>query len=280
MFEVGKFNTLKIVKILNFGAYLDGRDGKEILLPTRYVPQEAEVGDEVNAFIYHDNEGRLIATTQRPYAIVGEFKLMRVRTVSQAGAFLEWGIMKDLFVPYREQKTTMLEGRWYLVYVKLDHVSGRVMGSAKIEKYLDNVPPTYTPNEEVDLIVAEKTDLGYKVIVNQTHTGLIYADEVFQPLHRGEELKGYIKNVREDDKIDISLTPMGYKQKVGGIADQILDTLKEAGGFLPIHDKSDPALIYERFHCSKKAFKQAIGTLYKNRYIILNNDGIQLVGED
>lgn len=280
MIEVGKFNTLEIVKILSFGAYLDGGEGKEILLPTRYVPKDAKVGSKVEAFIYHDNEGRIIATTQHPYAVVGEFKLMKVRTVSRAGAFLEWGIMKDLFVPFREQKSTMIEGHWYLVYVKLDHVSGRVMGSAKIEKYLDNVPPEYEHNQEVNLIVADETDLGYKVIINNTHTGLLYRNEIFQPLKRGEELKGYIKEVRDDEKIDVSLTPTGYQQKVGGISDLILTKLEEANGFIPVHDKSDPELIHEWFHCSKKAFKQAVGALYKRQAISLEPDGIRLINED
>lgn len=280
MIDVGKFNTLEIVKILIFGAYLDGGNGKEILLPTRYVPNDAKVGSKVDAFIYHDNEGRLIATTQRPHAIVGEFKLMRVRTVSQAGAFVEWGIMKDLFVPFKEQKSTMQEGRWYLIYVKLDHVSGRVMGSAKIEKFLDNVPPKYEHNEEVNLIVADETDLGYRVIINNTHTGLLYRNEVFQPLRKGEELKGYIKAVRDDEKIDVSLAPSGYQQKVGGISDLILSKLEESHGFIPVHDKSDPELIHEWFHCSKKAFKQAVGALYKRQAIQLEPNGIRLINED
>ena len=207
MVEIGKYNTLKIVKDLDFGVYLDGGNGVEILLPTRYVPKNVKPGDEVEVFIYHDNEGRLIATTARPLATVGEFQFMEVKDVNNAGAFLEWGIMKDLLVPFKEQKMPMREGKWYLVYVRLDHVTGRIMASARIEKFLNNTPIDYEQNQEVQLLVADETDLGYKVIINNQHWGLIYYNEVFQRLEKGEHLKGYIKEVREDDKIDVSLTP-------------------------------------------------------------------------
>lgn len=274
MVEIGKYNTLRIVKILDFGAYLDG--GKvEILLPTRYVPENAQPDDEVEVFIYHDNEGRVIATTARPLATVGEFQYMEVIDVNNAGAFLEWGIMKNLLVPFREQKMPMQEGKWYLVYVRLDHVTGRIMASARIEKFLNNTPIEYEPNQAVDLLVADETDLGYKVIINNAHSGLVYYNEVFQRLERGERLKGYIKEIREDDKIDVSLTPLGY-QKVEGIAGVILETLRAQGGYIAVHDKSEPDLIYALFRCSKKAFKQAIGSLYKQKLICLEPEGIRL----
>lgn len=279
MVEIGKYNTLKIVKDLDFGVYLDGGNDQEILLPARYVPKNVKPGDEVEVFIYHDNEGRIIATTAHPRATVGEFAFMEVKSVGNAGAFLEWGLMKDLLVPFREQKLPMREGKWYLVYVRVDHVTGRIMASARIEKYLNNVPAVYEHNQEVDLLVADETDLGYKVIVNNQHWGMLYHNEVFQRLEKGDHLKGYIKEVREDDKIDVSLTPLGYG-KVEGIAGIVLESLKAQGGYLEVHDKSEPELIYSLFRCSKKAFKQALGTLYKQHLIQLEKKGIRLVTED
>lgn len=276
MLNIGNYNTLRIIKILSFGAYLDGGEGKEILLPTRYVPDGAQVGDEVKVFIYHDNEGRLIATTLHPNAVVGEFAFMQVKSVNTTGAFLDWGLMKDLLVPYKEQKLTMREGKWYLVYVRLDHVTGRIMASARIEKFLNNIPPKYKFNQEVDLLVADDTEIGYKVIVNNLHWGMVYHNQVFQRLEKGEHLKGYVKEIREDDKLDISLTPLGY-QKVDGIAQTILQALQMQNGFLPVHDKSDPEVIYSLFRCSKKAFKQAIGALYRQHRIALEPDGIRLI---
>lgn len=276
MLEIGKYNTLKVIKEVDFGLYLDGGDGKEILLPTRYVPQDTKTGDEIEVFIYHDNEGRLIATTVHPKAVVGEFRFMQVRSVNETGAFLDWGLMKELLVPFREQKATMHEEGWYLVYVRLDEITGRVMASAKVDKFLDNTPPDYQFNQEVNLLVAEETDLGYRVIINNLHWGLLYHSEVFRPLKRGEQTKGYIKEVREDEKIDVSLTPLGYK-KVDGLSGTILETLNANGGYLAVHDKSDPEQIYALFHCSKKAFKQAIGLLYRQQLITLEREGIRLV---
>ncbi|MDR1201538.1 MAG: GntR family transcriptional regulator [Tannerellaceae bacterium] len=275
--EIGKFNTLKIVKDLDFGVYLDGGNGREILLPARYVPKNVKPGDEVEAFIYHDNEGRLIATTVHPLATVGEFKFMEVKSVNEMGAFLEWGLMKDLLVPFREQKAPMQEGRWYLVYVHLDHVSGRIVASARIEKFLDNTLPNYSFNQQVDLLVADETDLGYKVIVNNLHWGLLYHKDVFRQLEKGEQVTGYIKEVREDEKIDVSLTPLGYG-KVEGVAATILESLRIHNGFLRIHDKSEPEEIYALFRCSKKTFKQAIGSLYKQQLITIEEDGIRIAG--
>lgn len=276
MVEIGNYNTLKIIKILSFGAYLDGGNGLEILLPTRYVPQDAKINDTVKVFIYHDNEGRLIATTAKPLAVAGEFQFLEVKSVNKTGAFLEWGLMKDLLVPFKEQKMPMKEGKWYLVYIHVDHVTKRIVASARIDKYLDNTIPNYTFNQEVDLLVADETEIGYKVIINNTHWGLVYRNEIFQRLEKGDHLKGYIKEVREDEKIDVSLTPLGY-QKVEGIASIILESLKAQGGFIAVHDKSEPDLIYSLFRCSKKAFKQAIGSLYKQKLITIEPQGIKLV---
>ena len=274
MLQIGNYNTLRITKLVAFGVYLDGGEGKEILLPTRYVPKDAKVDDEVQVFIYHDNEGRLIATTLHPKAVVGEFAFMRVKSVNSTGAFLDWGLMKDLLVPFKEQKMAMREGKWYLVYVHLDHLTGRIVASARVEKFLGNVPPE--SNQEVNLLVADDTEIGYKVIVNNLHWGMIYHNQVFQRLEKGERLKGYVKGVREDDKLDISLQPLGY-QKVDGISQRILEALQMKDGYLPVHDKSDPEEIYSLFRCSKKAFKQAIGSLYKQHRIRIEADGIRLL---
>ena len=276
MVEIGKYNTLKIVKDLDFGVYLDGGDDLEILLPARYVPRNVKPGDEVEVFIYHDNEGRIIATTAKPLAIVGEFQWMECKSVNDMGAFLEWGLMKDLLVPFREQKMPMREGKWYLVYVHLDHVTKRIVASARVDKFLDNVPPVYEFNQEVDLLVADETEIGYKVIINNLHWGLVYHNEIYRRLERGEHLKGYIKEVREDEKIDVSLTRLGY-EKVEGIAGIILDALKVQNGFLPVHDKSPAEEIYSLFECSKKSFKQAIGALYKKKLISIEPTGIRLI---
>ena len=276
MLQIGNYNTLRITKLVAFGVYLDGGEGKEILLPTRYVPKDAKVDDEVQVFIYHDNEGRLIATTLHPKAVVGEFAFMRVKSVNSTGAFLDWGLMKDLLVPFKEQKMAMREGKWYLVYVHLDHLTGRIVASARVEKFLGNVPPEYESNQEVNLLVADDTEIGYKVNVNNLHWGMIYHNQVFQRLEKGERLKGYVKGVREDDKLDISLQPLGY-QKVDGISQRILEALQMKDGYLPVHDKSDPEEIYSLFRCSKKAFKQAIGSLYKQHRIRIEADGIRLL---
>ncbi|MDR2138424.1 MAG: GntR family transcriptional regulator [Tannerella sp.] len=277
--ETGKMNRLKVIKTVEFGVYLDGGEGREILLPARYVPDGCREGDETEVFIYHDNEGRLIATTLRPLATVGEFQWMQVKDVCAAGAFLEWGLMKDLLVPLREQKTPMKPGRRYLVYVYLDLVTKRIVASARIDRFLDNVPPRYERNQEVDLIVAESTDLGYKVIINHQHWGLVYHNETFHELEKGEKRKGYIKEVREDDRIDVSLYPLGY-EKVDGIARRVLQTLRQNGGFLSLHDRSDAGEIYSLLACSKKSFKKALGALYRQQLIMLEKEGIRLVDRE
>lgn len=274
--EIGKYNRLKIIKFVDFGIYLDGGDEQEILLPKRYAPENAKVGDELEVFIYKDNENRLIATTDRPYGTVGEFQRMKVKEVSGAGAFLDWGIMKDLLVPYREQKTPMKPGEYHLVYIYSDFITKRIVASARIDKFLDNTPPHYERNQEVDLIIVNETELGYKVIVNHTHWGLLYHNEIFRRLSMGERCKGYIKEVRDDDKIDISLSPTGYG-KVNGIAQQIVAALERNNGYLPIGDKSAAEEIYSLFACSKKSFKMAIGVLYKKNIIAIEKNGIRKV---
>ncbi|NPA36871.1 MAG: GntR family transcriptional regulator [Chlorobi bacterium] len=276
MVEIGKFNTLRVVKEVDFGIYLDGgEEYGEILMPARYVPENVEPDDELEVFIYNDSEDRVIATTEKPYAKVGDFKFLKVKAVNRTGAFFDWGLPKDLLVPFREQRAKMTEGRTYLVHVYLDTDTDRVVASAKIDKFLDNILPEYESGEEVDLLIAEKTDMGYKVIINNTHWGMIYDNEIFGPVETGDYVKGYIKKVRDDDKIDVALQKEGYEQ-VDSISQNILDKLKDAGGFLAVSDKSPAEMIYHLFGISKKNFKKAIGALYKKKIITIGNDGIRL----
>lgn len=277
MIQPGKYNTLKVVKFVDFGAYLDGGEAGEILLPVRYLPEQLEAGDELEVFIYLDSEDRIIATTERPFAQVGEFAYLKVKAVNRIGAFMDWGLMKDLLVPYREQKPGMEAGREFLVYVYLDPDSQRIVASAKIEKFLDNVFPEYEAGEEVSLLIESESLLGYNAIVNHLHRGILYHDELPGPLHPGQKLQAYIKKVRDDQKIDLSLYRPGYGQ-VDEVAQHILERLKAAGGFLPLTDKSDAALIFDHFAISKKVFKKALGALYKQRAILLEENGIRLVG--
>ncbi len=276
MASIGTLNELEVVKTVEFGVYLDGGVHGEILLPKRYVPENAQPGDRLEVFIYLDSEDRLVATTEKPFVMAGEFAMLKVVEIAGVGAFLDWGLPKDLLVPFREQQEKMEKGKSYLVYVYLDHESQRIAATSKLDKCLGNVPVDYEAGEEVDLIVAGKTELGYKAIVDNSHWGILYHNEVFQPLRPGEKLKGYIKQVREDDKIDLRLDKPGY-EKIDPISKQILNQLKEAKGFLPFNDKSDPDVIVQQFRISKKNFKKAIGSLYKQRLINIEKDGIRLV---
>ena len=277
MVEIGKYNVLKVVKDLDFGLYLDGGEELgEILLPRRYVPVNCTVDTELEVFIYLDSEDRLIATTEMPNAIVGEFAYLKAVSVGKIGAFLDWGLPKDLLVPFREQKANIEKDRSYVVYIYLDDESRRIAASSKIEKFLDNLPPNYEEGQEVELMIYHQSELGYKAIVNGTHTGMLYDNEVFRRLNKGEKVKGYIKKVREDDKIDLALEKPGYG-KVDGIAQSILNVLKKSNGFLDITDKSPAEEISKRLGISKKNFKKAVGSLYKQRLINIENDGIRLV---
>lgn len=275
MAEIGRLNSLRVVKEVDFGLYLDGGEHGEILLPKRYVPENAKPEDILEVFIYLDSEDRIIATTETPHIMLGEFACLKAVAVSSMGAFLDWGLMKDLFVPFREQKLKMEEGRWYIVTVYLDPETKRLVASAKIEKFLDNLPPDYEAGQEVDLLIAGETDLGFNAIINNKHLGVIYKNEIFQPLRKGERIKGYIKKIREDEKIDLLLQKPGYG-KVDDISMKILNVLKDHNGFLPVTDKSDPDTIYELFGVSKKTYKKAIGALFKFRIIDIEDKGIRL----
>ena len=273
---LGKYNQLEVVKEVDFGVYLDGGDDGEILLPSRYVPEGCRPGDMLNVFIYLDNEERLIATTLQPKVLVDEFACLEVAWVNEYGAFLDWGLMKDLFVPFREQKMKMQKGHRYVVYAHVDEDSYRIMASAKVEKYLSKDMPPYQPGEEVEVMAWQKTDLGYKVIVDNKYSGLVYQKEIFKALEPGMKMQAYIRQVREDGKIDLTLQKDGL-QKVGDFAEVLLQYIKEQGGHTSLNDKSAAEDIYDTFGVSKKTFKKAVGDLYKKRLILLVEDGIRLV---
>jgi predicted RNA-binding protein (virulence factor B family) len=266
-----------VIKELDFGVYLDGKEHGEILMPIRYAGElNCKIGYKVEAFIYLDSEDRLIATTEKPFAVVGDFILLEVVSVNNVGAFLYWGLMKDLFVPFREQNQKMEVGYSYVVYIYVDDLTNRIVGSAKIENFLDKTPPDFKDGQEVDLILYTQTDLGYKAIINNTHTGLLFNEDVFRNLERGEHTKGYIKKIREDKKIDLLLDKPGY-EKVDDISKIILDKLKVENGFISLSDKSPADDIYDMFGISKKNFKKAIGALYKARLITIEDSGITLL---
>lgn len=274
--ELGKFNRLKVVKSVDFGMYLDGGEEGEILLPARYVPEGCEIGDELNVSLYLDNEERLVATTLTPLVQVGEFAYLEVAWVNQYGAFLNWGLMKDLFVPFREQKMKMQVGKKYVIHAHLDDESYRIVASAKVDRYLSKEKAPYASGQEVDVLIWQKTDLGFKAIINNEYSGLIYESEVFQPLHTGMRLKAYVKQVREDGKIDLMIQRPGMG-KVEDFSKILLDYIREQGGFTPMNDKSPADEIYALFGVSKKTFKKAVGDLYKKRLIVLEKDGMRML---
>ncbi|RXJ74286.1 GntR family transcriptional regulator [Veronia nyctiphanis] len=277
MIKIGQRNTLPVVKEVDFGVFLDGGDEYgNILLPKRYVPKGTQLDDELDVFIYFDSEDDVIATTEEPLAQVGQFALLRCVNTNRVGAFLNWGLPKDLLVPFSEQRIKMQEGREYLVFLYLDNASGRIVGSTKFNKFLDKMPASYKQGEQVDLVVAESTDLGFKCAVNGQHWGLLYRAETFGKLFIGKKLKGFIRNLRDDGKIDLSLQKAG-KGKVDDLSDKILTALDKKGGFLPVTDKSSPDQIFSLFRTSKATFKRTIGALYKQRKIRIENDGIYLV---
>lgn len=274
MIQVGQYNTLKVLRAVDFGVFLD--DGKEgILLPKRFVPAGLKPGDEVRVFIYHDSEDRLIATTQQPFGVVGDIVPLKAVTVTKQGAFLDWGLMKDIFVPKSKQLMAMRTGGTYIVKIYIDEQTGRVAATEKIEPFLSNDELTVKEKDVVDLIVYRRTDIGYTVIINGRHTGVLHFNEIYRNIQVGDRTKGFIKAIREENKIDVALGEPGY-QRIGGEAGKILDMLQASGGFLPYHDKSDPDDIYAQFAMSKKTFKMALGTLYKQRLINIKEHGIEL----
>ena len=278
--KLGKLNHLKVVKEVDFGVYLDGgEEAGEILLPTRYVPHGCKPGDELDVFLYLDQEERLIATTLTPKAQVGDFAFLNVAWVNQYGAFLDWGLMKDLFVPFREQKMRMVQGKGYIVYIYIDEDSYRIVASAKIEHFLKTpAENTYKHGDKVDLLITQKTDLGFKAIVDNQFMGLIYEREIFRPLHTGDRVKGYIKQIRQDGKIDLELQTGKSVEQVANFSDKLLLYLQANGGHTDLNDKSESQVIYETFGVSKKVFKKGVGDLYKRRLITIQN-GLTLTEE-
>lgn len=276
MIRIGQYNKLKVAELSQFGAFLDGGNLGNILLPNRYTDENLKPGMEIKVFIYLDSEDRLIATTEKPKAKVGDFAYLTVSAVTNVGAFMDWGLAKELLVPFREQKVKMQEGEKHLVYVFLDDATKRIVASAKIEKFLDNTSPKYEPGEQVDLIIAGETEIGYKAIIGQTHSGLIYKNEAKEQIQTGAKTTGYIKRIREDEKIDLSLTPLGM-QAIKDNSSLLLTRLDQNNGFLPLTDHSKPEEIKLLLGISKKAFKKSVGILYKQGKITLEKDGIQRV---
>ncbi|HWB26431.1 MAG TPA: S1-like domain-containing RNA-binding protein [Chitinophagaceae bacterium] len=278
MVNVGQYNILKVLRITAIGAYLD--DGAEgILLPKRFVPRGLHAGEEIEVFVYHDSDNRLIATTQKPKGVVGDIVQLKVVSVTRQGAFLDWGLMKDLFVPASQQRTKMLVGGEYMVQIYLDERTGRVAATEKTEKKLSNEELTVKEMDIVDIVISRSTDIGYVVIINEKHTGMLYANELYQEVEPGQKLQGYIKKIRPDNKIDVALGKPGY-QRVGDESGKIMELLRANSGYLPYNDKSTPEDIYTFFGMSKKAFKMAVGLLYKQRLVELTQTGIKLVDKN
>ncbi|MFC5194959.1 S1 RNA-binding domain-containing protein [Bizionia hallyeonensis] len=276
MIKIGEYNTLEILRETEPGLFLEDADGNEVLLPNRYVPKEFKIWDKLDVFVYLDNEERLVAVTDKPYIQRGEFAVLRCNAVTEHGAFLDWGMVKELFCPFREQAFSMKKGGWYLVYCFLDETSNRLVASSKTNQFLDNKELTVEAFQEVDLIVSHPSDIGMNVIVNKKHQGLIFNDDIFQDLSIGDRLKGYVKKIRPDNKLDIGLGKMGYRS-IEPNADLIMKELEDHGGYLNLTDKSDPDTIKNALQMSKKSFKKAIGTLYRQKLIEIKDDGIYLV---
>jgi len=274
MIEVGKVNQLRVIKEVPFGVYLKGDHLGEILLPKKYVPQDTKINDMVDVFIYFDSEDKIIATTLTPRAMVGDFAFLRVIDVNLVGAFLDWGLDKDLLVPRAEQQRPMEKGRSYLVHVKHDN-QGRIIASSKLNYYLDKSASHFQQGEEVSLLIEEPSPLGHKVIINNSHWGLIHSGDIFQQLHYGKRMQGYIKTIRDDGKIDVVLRKVG-QGRIHELAERIIKKLQEQEGFLPLHDKSSTVEIMRMFGESKKGFKSAIGQLYKQGDISIEAEGIRL----
>ncbi|BAN47471.1 S1 RNA-binding domain-containing protein [Metapseudomonas resinovorans] len=275
---IGRFNSLQVVKHTDFGLYLDGGPDGEILLPNRYIPKDepTEEGDWLNVFLYLDSEDRPLATTQKPKVQVGGFASLKVVEINRVGLFLDWGLPKDLLLPHSEEKRPLQVGDYCVVHVYLDKRTRRITATARLDRYLDNTPPRYQPGQAVDLLVVDKTDLGYKAIIDGQHWGLIHKNEVFKFLRSGMREQGYIKELRPDGKISLSLQPVGT-EAVSGLGEQIIAALRAEGGVLNLSDKSPPELISQRFGVSKGNFKKAIGGLYKQGLIRIDDDRIELL---
>jgi|TARA_B110000902_G_scaffold38211_1_gene40509 hypothetical protein len=276
MVQVGRFNKLEVVKEVDFGVYLDGGELGTILLPQRYMPEDCELGDWVDVFLYFDSEDLLIATTEKPRVEVGRCEMLKVIDINNAGAFMDWGLPKDLLVPYSEQLKPMEVGYSYVVYVFHDQDSDRIAASTRLQDYLAEESVWVKPRQAVDLLIAGRTDLGYKAVINDQYLGLIFRDDAFRPLKVGERLPGFIKGIRSDGKIDLVIS-QGTLQGDHDLGEQIIENLRASGGVSTLTDKSDPDEIYRAFKVSKKKYKQALGSLYRSKRILLSAEKIQLV---
>ena len=276
MAQVGRFNKLEVIKEVDFGVYLDGGELDSILLPQRYVPEDCEVGDWIDVFLYFDSEDLLIATTEKPRVEVGRCEMLKVIDVNNAGAFMDWGLPKDLLVPYSEQLKPMEVGYSYVVYAFHDQDSDRIAASTRLQDYLAEESVWVKPRQAVDLLIAGRTDLGYKAVINDQYLGLIFRDDAFRPLKVGERLPGFIKSIRSDGKIDLVIS-QGTLQGDHDLGEQIIERLRASDGVSTLTDKSQPDEIYRAFKVSKKKYKQALGSLYKSKRILLSAEKIQLV---
>ena len=274
MFNIGTYTTLKVDRFQTPGAFLVNENEDDILLPNKYVPKNLKIGDEIKVFIYLDGEERPVATTINPTIQLNDFAVLKANHVTKIGAFMDWGLEKDLFIPFREQITKIQEGKFYLVHLLLDHQTNRLYGTTKLDKHLNDEEIAFKLKDEVDLIIWTRTDLGTKVIINKKYHGLLFNNEIFQELELGQHIKGYIKKIRTDGKIDVSLQKISYKN-IEPDAKKILDLLEKNNGFVSLNDKSDPNLIKSYLGISKKSFKKAVGSLYKKRLITIEKKGIR-----
>ncbi len=277
MIELGKINTLEVLREVSFGLYL-GKDDDEVLLPIKYEKEEFELGDWIDVFVYLDNEGRTISTTLNPKILLDHFAVLKVNQVTQHGAFFEMGIDKDLFVPFKEQREKVQESEYHLVYMYLDEKTERLVGSTKTNKFINFDKVDLEKNQEVSLLIYEKNQFGYAAIVDNQYKGMLFESDIFEPLQIGSIITGFVKNIRDDNKIDLRIQKVGM-QGIEDHAQKILDLLKKSNGFLNLNDKSNPEDIKNHLKMSKKAFKKAIGTLYKKRLIKITDQGIELVSE-
>jgi uncharacterized protein len=273
---IGRRADLQVLRIIPHGAILDGGDLGDILLPKRYISDDLHEEDTINVFVYFDSEDRIVATTEQPFVMRDQFAFLDVKEANKVGAFMDWGLMKDLFIPFREQKATIKNTGNYLIFCYYDNESERLVGSTKTLKFLDTVPPDYSINDEVEILLVEEHELGFRCIVDHLFTGMLYANEIFSPKYVGDKMKAYVKKVREDDKIDVSLQPVGA-QLSKQLKDPIVEYLLANDKVMFINDKSDPQLIYDAFGMSKKTFKKAIGHLYREKRIRILEDRITLV---
>lgn len=278
MIEIGKINTLSILRETDVGLFLADKEGTEVLLPASHIQKKPDLKSKLDVFVYSDSEGRLLATTRKPIVQLDNFACLRVNAVTEKGAFMEWGLEKDLFVPFAEQKFEMEKDNFYVVRVYHDEISKRIVGSGKWDRFVSNENMLLETGQEVNIMVTEESELGYSCIINGIHKGLIYHSDVYQTLFVGEELIAYIKTVREDKLVDVSLQKIGF-QKVLSATDEILELLKKEGGYLNLHDKSSPDEIAEKLNMSKATFKKSIGVLYRHRKVLIKPDGVYLVKE-